>query len=184
MLDCKLAVMGGGGVGKSALTVMYTQGHFLEVYDPTIEDSYRKQQIVDGETCQLDILDTAGQEEYTSMRDSYVRSARGFLLVYSLTDRGTFKEVTKLQERIMRTKDVDSVPIVLVGNKCDLEAERSVPTVEGSELGKKWGCIFMETSAKKGLNVEKAFTQLVRAVQKEESLSPKKKKEGKGCTIL
>ena len=58
-----------GGVGKSALTIQLIQNHFVEEYDPTIEDSYRKQVVIDGETCLLDILDTAGQEEYSATRD-------------------------------------------------------------------------------------------------------------------
>ena len=62
-------VVGAGGVGKSARTIQLIQNHVLDEYDPTIEDSYRKQVVIDGETCLLDILDTAGQEEYSAMRD-------------------------------------------------------------------------------------------------------------------
>ncbi|CAH8519635.1 unnamed protein product [Schistosoma mattheei] len=64
MTEYKLVVVGAGGVGKSALTIQLIQNHFVEEYDPTIEDSYRKQMVIDGEICLLDILDTAGQEEY------------------------------------------------------------------------------------------------------------------------
>jgi small GTP-binding protein len=60
----KLVVVGGGGVGKSALTIQFIQGHFVDDYDPTIEDSYRKQCVIDDEVALLDVLDTAGQEEY------------------------------------------------------------------------------------------------------------------------
>jgi GTPase KRas protein len=60
--EYKLVIVGGGGVGKSALTIQLIQGHFVDEYDPTIEDSYRKQVNIDNETCLLDILDTAGQE--------------------------------------------------------------------------------------------------------------------------
>ena len=68
-----------GGVGKSALTIQLIQNHFVDEYDPTIEDSYRKQVVIDGETCLLDILDTAGQEEYSAMRDQYMRTGEGKL---------------------------------------------------------------------------------------------------------
>lgn len=65
MTEYKLVIVGGGGVGKSALTIQLIQNHFIDEYDPTIEDSYRKQVTIDEETCLLDILDTAGQEEYS-----------------------------------------------------------------------------------------------------------------------
>ena len=76
----KLVVVGAGGVGKSALTIQLIQNQFMEEYDPTIEDSYRKQVVVDKEACYLDILDTAGQEEYSAMKDQYMRTGEGFLI--------------------------------------------------------------------------------------------------------
>jgi hypothetical protein len=86
MTEYKLVVVGDGGVGKSALTIQLIQGQFIEEYDPTIEDSYRKQVLIDGETCLLDILDTAGQEEYSAMRDQYMRTGEGFLFVFALNE--------------------------------------------------------------------------------------------------
>jgi GTPase KRas protein len=86
-------------------------------YDPTIEDTYRKLVTIDNESALLDILDTAGQEEFASMQDQWMRDGKGFLLVYNITSRPTFDEVSVLQEKIVRTKGTDKVPIVLVGNK-------------------------------------------------------------------
>src|SRR3990167_5324440 len=84
-----LAVVGGGAVGKSAFTIQFIQQTFCDEYDPTIEDQHRKQVVIDDECTLLDILDTAGQEEYSAMRDQYIRSAEGFLLVFSLTSRSS-----------------------------------------------------------------------------------------------
>lgn len=72
--EYKIVVVGGGGVGKSALTIQFIQSQFVDEYDPTIEDSYRKQCVIDGETALLDVLDTAGQEEYSAMREQYMRT--------------------------------------------------------------------------------------------------------------
>nr|CAD7458202.1 unnamed protein product [Timema tahoe] len=110
MREYKIVVLGSGGVGKSALTVQFVQGIFVEKYDPTIEDSYRKQVEVDGQQCMLEILDTAGT-------------------------------------------DTDDVPMVLVGNKCDLEDERVVGKDQGVNLARQFNCAFMETSAKAKINV-------------------------------
>eukprot|EP01103_Thecamoeba_quadrilineata_P018055 TRINITY_DN667_c0_g1_i1.p1 TRINITY_DN667_c0_g1~~TRINITY_DN667_c0_g1_i1.p1 ORF type:complete len:188 (-),score=37.31 TRINITY_DN667_c0_g1_i1:99-662(-) len=161
----KLVVIGGGGVGKSALTIQFTQQHFINDYDPTIEDSYRKQVTIDQESCLLDILDTAGQEEYSAMRDHYYRNGQGFLLVYSITDRASFDEVSRFREQLLRVVDADKVPIVLCGNKCDLDAQRKVTTQEGQSLANAFHCPFFEASAKTRVNVDEIWFQVVREVR-------------------
>ena len=92
----------------------------------SISDSYRKQCVIDDEVALLDVLDTAGQEEYSAMREQYMRTGEGFLLVYSITSRQSFEEIQQFQQQILRVKDKDYFPIIIVGNKCDLEAEREV----------------------------------------------------------
>lgn len=89
-------------------------------------DSYRKQCVVDEEVALLDVLDTAGQEEYSAMREQYMRTGEGFLLVYSITSRQSFEEIMTFQQQILRVKDKDYFPIIVVGNKCDLDSERVV----------------------------------------------------------
>lgn len=133
MREYKIVVLGSGGVGKSALTVQFVQGIFVEKYDPTIEDSYRKQVEVDGQQCMLEILDTAGTEQFTAMRDLYMKNGQGFVLVYSITAQSTFNDLQDLREQILRVKDTDDVPMVLVGNKCDLEEERVVGKDQGKD---------------------------------------------------
>lgn len=98
-------------VGKSALTIRLVTDNWLDEYDPTIEDSYRKPVILDSESAVLDILDTAGQEEFVSMQDSWMRDGKGFMLVYSITSRATFDEIESLYDKILRTKDAESVPV-------------------------------------------------------------------------
>ncbi|KAM6225736.1 ras-related protein R-Ras2-like [Porphyrio hochstetteri] len=85
----RLVVVGRGGVGKSALTIQFIQSYFVMDYDPTIEDSYTKQCVIDERAARLDILDTAGQEEFGALREQYMRTGEGFLLVFSVTDRGS-----------------------------------------------------------------------------------------------
>jgi len=164
--EYKLVLVGGGGVGKSALTVRFIQSHFVEEYDPTIEDSYRKQAVIDDEVALIDVLDTAGQEEYGAMREQYMRTGEGFILVYSITARESFEEINQFHQQILRVKDKDNFPMVLVGNKCDLEYERQVGMNEGRDLAKHLGCIFMETSAKQPINVDEAFYSVVREIRK------------------
>ncbi|KAH8991349.1 ras-like protein [Lactarius hatsudake] len=161
--EYRLVVIGSGGVGKSALTIQFMHNHFVDEYDPTIEDSYRKQCVIDGEDALVDILDTAGQED--AMREQYMLRGEGFLLVYSITDRDSFDSISAYHQQILRVKDTESVPIVLVGNKCDLEDERRVDRNEGRFMSEEIGCHFVETSAKLGLNVTAAFLNLVRRIR-------------------
>ena len=101
-----------GGVGKSALTIQLIQNHFVDEYDPTIEDSYRKQVVIDGETCLLDILDTAGQEEYSAMRDQYMRTGEGFLCVFAIDNMKSFEDIDSYRGQIRRVKDADDIPMI------------------------------------------------------------------------
>lgn len=164
--EYKLVVVGGGGVGKSCLTIQLIQSHFVDEYDPTIEDSYRKQCVIDDEVALLDVLDTAGQEEYSAMREQYMRTGEGFLLVYSITSRQSFEEIMTFQQQILRVKDKDYFPMIVVGNKCDLEKERAVTKQEGEALARDFGCKFIETSAKSRINVEDAFYDIVREIRR------------------
>jgi len=157
MAEYRITVVGAGAVGKSAVTVRFIAGNFVEKYDPTIEDSYRKQIEIDGIACILDIMDTAGQEEYSALRDQYMKTGEGFILAYSVTSRPSFEFSAKLRSNIIRMKEAQDFPIVLVGNKKDLVDERQVPTDEGKALAEKFGTPFVETSAKTNDNIGDAF---------------------------
>lgn len=175
--DYKLVVVGGGGVGKSALTIQFFQSHFVDEYDPTIEDSYTKNCVIDKEQVKLDVLDTAGQEEYSAMREQYMRTGQGFLMVYSINSRNSLEELQSFYVQIQRVKDSDHVPVVVVGNKCDLESERQVSYEEGLALAKLFGAVFLETSAKQNIHVEESFYELVRTIRnfalaEQEALDP------------
>ncbi|KAL8614748.1 Ras-related protein Rap-1b [Nucella lapillus] len=184
MREYKLVVLGSGGVGKSALTVQFVQGIFMEKYDPTIEDAYRKQVEVDGQQCMLEILDTAGTEQFTAMRDLYLKNGQGFLLVYSIISQSTFNDLQELHEQILRVKDTDNVPLLLIGNKCDLEDERMVGKDQGQNLARQISCGFLETSAKTRVNVSEIFLDLVRQINRQAPAQTKRTEGRRRCTVL
>jgi small GTP-binding protein len=93
--------------------------------------------VIDDEVALLDVLDTAGQEEYSAMREQYMRTGEGFLLVYSITSRSSFEEISTFQQQILRVKDRDSYPIIVVANKADLEHERQVSS-QGTLFSGLW----------------------------------------------
>ncbi|WVF66878.1 hypothetical protein IAT40_001621 [Kwoniella sp. CBS 6097] len=167
--DQKLVVVGGGGVGKSALTIRFVTSQFYDQgYNPTIEDSYKRQFVVDDEAVTLEILDTAGQEEFAAMADQWYTFGAGFLLVYSITDRPTFESLPNFHREILRVKDREYVPCVVVSNKCDLSRLRAVGQLEGREMARSLSAPFIECSAADGVNVEVAFRELVKLVRKDE----------------
>ena len=180
MREYKVVVLGSGGVGKSALTVQFVSGTFVEKYDPTIEDFYRKEIDVDGAPAVLEILDTAGTEQFASMRDLYIKNGQGFILVYSIINAQTFIDVRPLKGQIQRVKGVESSPIILVGNKCDMESERAVPKRDGEMVAGDWQCPFFETSAKTNYNVYEVFSEIVRQICDRNT----KKSSGCCCTVL
>jgi GTPase KRas protein len=140
----------------------------------------------------LEVLDTAGQEEYTALRDQWIRDGEGFVLVYSITSRSSFARIQRFHHQIRRVKESSSagsptgasylssplhsptgsglsgpVPVMLVGNKSDKVTEREVSHQEGSALARDLGCEFVEASAKNCINVEKAFYDVVRSLRRQ-----------------
>lgn len=160
----KVIMVGSGGVGKSALTLQFMYDEFVEDYEPTKADSYRKKVMLDGEEVQIDILDTAGQEEYAAIRDNYFRSGEGFLCIFSITEAESFQATSEFREQILRVKGDENIPFLLVGNKTDLEDKRQVSVQEAQRRAEQWKVPYIETSAKTRVNVDKVFFDLTREI--------------------
>ena len=164
----KVVMLGSGAVGKSAITVQMISGHFLSSYDPTIEDSYRTTININNKDIILNILDTAGQEEFYALRDQYMRSGDGYIIVFSITSATSFLEVNAIKEQLNMVLDVDNntlIPIILVGNKCDLEEYRQVQSSDAQRLAEEWKVKYFETSAKNKTNINRIFEELVYLIE-------------------
>ncbi|KAJ7123354.1 P-loop containing nucleoside triphosphate hydrolase protein, partial [Mycena filopes] len=202
-----VVVLGAGGVGKSALTVRFVRDVFVENYDPTIEEQYHRPMMVDNELSSLEVLDTAGAEQFTSLNEVYIKSGRGFVLVFrqvsrspsshfpisrdaasnSLTQEVSLKEVESLRKQIFRIKGSESVPIVVVGTKSDLVSEREVPTTTIESLASRWNLPFYETSAKRNWHINDVFEDLLRQMRVRyppDAARKQKKKKDKGPCII
>ncbi|KAF9322849.1 Ras GTPase ras2 [Linnemannia elongata] len=162
----KLVVLGDRGVGKTALTSYLVLNYFDTYDDVTIkDDTYRKAAVIDDQSCLLEVLDMSSHEENTAFKDMYIRDGEGFLLVYSITARSTFDTIRRFYDQIVRVKDSEKVPMILVGNKSDKSAEREVTHDEGALMAASLNCDFVETSAKDGVNVERSFYNVVRMIR-------------------
>jgi len=172
--DLKLVILGQGAVGKSSVTTRFVHGDFNEDYNPTLQEIFRKTVAVDEKLMTLEILDTAGQEEYEVMQENWIAQGKGFLLVYSIDNEGAFQEIKKIKRRIDRIKNFQNVSAVLIGNKCDL-TNRVITYDQGKALADEMQMLFLETSAKTGVNCEEAFLSIVKDIKRKEAPVLKKK---------
>eukprot|EP01111_Echinosteliopsis_oligospora_P012994 TRINITY_DN4552_c1_g1_i2.p1 TRINITY_DN4552_c1_g1~~TRINITY_DN4552_c1_g1_i2.p1 ORF type:complete len:195 (-),score=31.67 TRINITY_DN4552_c1_g1_i2:56-640(-) len=161
----KLLVLGIAGVGKSTLTVQYIRNEFVESYNPTVEESYVKNVVVDGREIILDILDIAGVDDFSAVRQLSMKSGHAFMIVYSVIDRQSFLAVPEFRDDILNAKNVEEAAIIIVGNKSDMPG-RDITLEEGQALAAKFEVPFLEASAKQRINVEESFMLLAKQITK------------------
>ncbi|TGZ67902.1 hypothetical protein CRM22_004535 [Opisthorchis felineus] len=180
----KLLLIGDSGVGKSCLLLRFADDTYNETYISTIGVDFKIRTIeLDGKIVKLQIWDTAGQERFRTITSSYYRGAHGIIVVYDITDqckqillRTQFPRLLSLRLRESSFNSVHSwleeikcyadskVLRLLVGNKCDLEPKRAVPTATAKALADELHMPFLETSAKDATNVEQAFFKMAQQI--------------------
>ena len=178
----KIAVLGKGVVGKSSLTYRFLNYDVSTEHDATIEDRYKSNLNIEGTNYEVEILDTAGEEDYQNMMDMWISFGEGFLLVFAINDKESFNLIKSKHDRILKGKHGVKCPILLVGNKQDLENERQVNYSEAKEMADKWGIEYIETSAKTNFNCKEAFEMLAQKI-----VQKKGKNSGKSrtcCNII
>eukprot|EP01029_Cantina_marsupialis_P029098 TRINITY_DN779793_c0_g1_i1.p1 TRINITY_DN779793_c0_g1~~TRINITY_DN779793_c0_g1_i1.p1 ORF type:complete len:187 (-),score=45.15 TRINITY_DN779793_c0_g1_i1:817-1377(-) len=182
----KIVLLGTAGVGKSSLAVRCVSGNFLNLYDPTVEDVFEKELTVDKQTEHFEISDTAGQE-LGSMQEVWIGQGTGFMLVCSLTDQESFRELSVFHDRILEIKNkmTGEVPCILVGNMKDLE-HRKVSSEEFQAFASSLQCLCFEVSMKNSPDeADECFKQIIREVRKSMVVSkPNRKKSKNSCTLL
>ena len=145
--DFRIVVLGKGTVGKTSLIFQYIKKSCPTDHDPTVEDSYTTQiKTYTGEERQFKILDTAGEDDYQTMIDEWIKAANGFLLLFAINDKESFEALKAKVVRIKKNNKGD-LPIILVGNKCDLESSREVEKQSAMDYAKTIGAKYYETSA-------------------------------------
>jgi len=163
-LVVRLLTLGDSGAGKSSLLMRYTQNDFSSEYMPTIGIDFRLKTVeIDGKVVKVQVWDTAGQERFRTITHNYYRGAHGIALIYDVTQESSFINIRKWIQDV-HTYAEQSVNIVLIGNKCDLEQKKVVDSQRGTSLAEEYDIKFFETSAKADINVQAAFSSLVAAV--------------------
>ncbi|XP_041099164.1 GTP-binding protein Rheb isoform X1 [Polyodon spathula] len=181
----KIAILGYRSVGKSSLTIQFVEGQFVDSYDPTIENTsvthdgtaclvyaFTKMITVNGQEYHLQLVDTAGQDEYSIFPQTYSIDINGYILVYSVTSNKSFEVVKVIHEKLLDMVGKVQVPIMLVGNKKDLHMERVITCEEGKALAESWSAAFMESSAKENQTAVEVFKRIILEAERFEGGAP------------
>lgn len=164
--DYRVVVFGSAGVGKSSLVLRFVKGTFKDAYLPTVEDTYRQVIPINKLVCTLQITDTTGSHQFPAMQRLNIQKGHAFILVYSITNRASLDELRLIYKDIVQIKggpqEMQHVPVMLVGTKCDEDEQRTVTQAQAEQLAQAWGCAFIETSAKTNVNVKEVFTELLK----------------------
>ncbi|CAG0913933.1 unnamed protein product [Notodromas monacha] len=160
----KLLLIGDSAVGKTCLLFRFSEDAFNNTFISTIGIDFKIRVVdLDGKRVKLQIWDTAGQERFRTITTAYYRGAMGILLVYDITSERSFENIKNWMRNIEDHASAD-VEKMIIGNKCDKNAERQVSKERGEALAIEYGVKFMETSAKDAINVEEAFYTLARDI--------------------
>ena len=189
--DIKVITLGNSAVGKSSFILKYIDNSFTLYYTATLGIDFKQKKIKlkDGRDVRLRIFDTAGQERYKSVSASFIKKADGVILIYDIGDLESFEAVENWIKSI-REIGKDNLPIILVGNKCDLpDDKRMISLKEGQDKADEFNIPFYETSCKEGINIKEVFEKLVddimekgsKNINREYKILNKGKKKEKCC---
>jgi Ras family protein len=167
----RIAILGFRSVGKSSLTIQFVEQQFVDSYEPTIENTFTKNTKVKGQEYQLTLVDTAGQDEYSIFPTQYSMDIHGYVLVYSIIDPRSLEVIQIIYDKLVDMTGKVNVPIVLVGNKKDLQAERKISSEQGKKLADSWKAVFLEASAKNNDSVTDIFTATLTQIEKLDAMS-------------
>ncbi|KAF8842310.1 hypothetical protein BDN67DRAFT_1067893 [Paxillus ammoniavirescens] len=189
----KIAVLGSRSVGKSSLVIQFIENHFVEPYHPTIESTFSKGVLYKGVEYDCDIIDTAGQDEYSILNSKHAIGIHGYVLVYSVTSRRSFDMIKIVYDKIIDFCGKNDIPCVIVGAKTDLQSRYVATSLsawpqvqpdEGEELAKLNKAAWVETSAKNNVNVGKVFELCLAEIEKRSPHSQTDQPEPSKCIVM
>ena len=162
----KVVLVGDSFVGKTNIMSKYLKNEFHEDSKATVGVEFGSRQFnIDGHVIKAQIWDTAGQERYKAITSAYYKGAKGAFIVYDITRKESFDNVTKWAEQLKSSAD-KNLTIIIIGNKVDLEDQRQIKAEEGQNKANELESAFIETSASSGTNLDKAFEMMINEVYK------------------
>jgi len=171
----KILTIGESGVGKTCILRRFVENKFLKNHLATIGIDFKtKNLIINNKEIKLKIWDTAGQERFRNITTQYYKGADGIVLVYDVTDDGSFEKIRDWMAQIQANAEKDDLGLVLLGNKCDVEP-RVVTEEQGNKMAEELHISYFETSALTGQGIKEAFEQLARDIMKKKGVGEENK---------
>ncbi len=168
----KILTIGESGVGKTCILRRFVENKFLKNHLATIGIDFKTKTLnINDQEIKLKIWDTAGQERFRNITNQYYKGADGIVLVFDVTDEASFEKIKDWMDQILSNTNKDEICLVLLGNKCDVEAvKRSIKPEQGRELANELNINYFETSALSGYNIKEAFETLTIDIMKKKKI--------------
>ena len=163
-ISINIISLGNTEVGKTAYIIRNTENKFrLTLTTIGIDMRNKRMELENGQKVNVKFYDTSGQERYHSLSSNFIKKADGIILMYDITNRESFDTISRWWNNIFDLKEKD-FPIILVGNKSDLEDKREVQKEEGEKMAKEYNVNFYEASNKDGINIEESSRELIKLI--------------------
>ena len=167
----KILTIGESNVGKTCVLRRFVENKFLKTHLATIGIDFKTKNItVDDKEIKLKIWDTAGQERFRNITNQYYKGADGIILIFDITDQNSFDKIQDWINQINSNTQTDEIGLILIGNKKDLDNNRTISFKEGDALGKELGIKYFETSALSGEGIDEAFKYVTKEILKKKKL--------------
>ncbi|KAJ7913977.1 small GTPase superfamily [Mycena leptocephala] len=183
----KIVILGSRSVGKSSLVKQFVDGNFSEGYYPTMESTASKTIMYNGTEYPCEIIDTAGQDEFSQLKSQHAIGIHGYVLVYSIASRASFNMIQVIYDKILNYSGLEEIAAIVVGSKADLNMSRQVDSKDGQELAQRNKTAWIEASALRNENVAKVFELCLAEIEKGSAYGnapPAPRARGMRCVIM
>ncbi|KAJ6581914.1 small GTPase superfamily [Mycena capillaripes] len=178
----KIVILGSRSVGKSSLVKQFVDGNFSESYYPTLETAATKTITYNGIEYPCEIIDTAGQDEFSQLKSQHAIGIHGYVLVYSIASRASFNMIQILYDKIVNYSGLSEIAAIIVGSKADLHMSRQVDAKDGQQLAERNNAAWIEASALRNENVGKVFELCLAEIEKDNA--PPAPPRGPTCIVM
>ncbi|KAJ7716755.1 small GTPase superfamily [Mycena metata] len=180
----KIVILGSRSVGKSSLVKQFVDNDFSESYYPTVDTPYSKTITYNGVEYPCEIIDTAGQDEFSQLNSQHAIGIHGYVLVYSIASRASFNMVQIIYDKILNYSGLPEIAAIIVGSKADLNLSRQVDATDGQRLAAQNKTAWIEASALRNENVGQVFELCLAEIERGNAPPPPPADASRGCAVM